>query len=283
MKFNWYKKGNSLIRQMKSPLCLENVVTLWSLGQCGYAFSYEGKTVMVDPVLTELLNEDGFSLRTFAPPFSPADDFPVDFVLCTHNHIDHLNPATLTVISASHPNTKFVVPKPFVTLLVQEGIPADRLIGAVQDVPLTLCDEISLLPLAAPHDFYQQDEEGCDLALAYVISFGPIRLLHAGDSVVTEKLIQDVRKAGPIDVALLPINGRDYWREKRGIIGNMNPLDAVKFAESIQADLTIPTHYDMFVGNQEDPLIFARYMAMHAPARKYHIVRLGEEFLYRKR
>ena len=56
----------------------------------------------------------------------------------------------------------------------------------------------------------------------------------------------------------------------------MNAREACWFAGEIGADLTVPLHYDMIDGNQEDPLIFAAYMERYAPAKKYHIFRLGE-------
>ena len=43
-------------------------------------------------------------------------------------------------------------------------------------------------------------------------------------------------------------------------MGNMNSREACWFASEIGADLTIPLHYDMIGGNEENPLIFADYM-----------------------
>ena len=55
----------------------------------------------------------------------------------------------------------------------------------------------------------------------------------------------------------LPINGRDWVRESRDIIGNMTPQEAALFAKEIDCTTVIPTHYDMMRGNEENPLLFA--------------------------
>ena len=62
-------------------------------------------------------------------------------------------------------------------------------------------------------------------------------------------------------------------------MGNMNSREACWFASEIGADLTIPLHYDMIGGNEENPLVFADYMERYYPEKKYHIFRLGERYI----
>ena len=78
---------------------------------------------------------------------------------------------------------------------------------------------------------------------------------------------------------MLPINGRDLERNEQDIVGNMNSREACWFASEIKADLTIPLHYDMIGGNEENPLVFADYMERYYPEKKYHIFRLGERYI----
>ena len=93
--------------------------------------------------------------------------------------------------------------------------------------------------------------------LAMFFIMGDITILHCGDAVATDRLVTDVCKAGPIHLAFLPINGRDWVRESRDIIGNMTPQEAALFAKEIDCTTVIPTHYDMMCGNEENPLLFA--------------------------
>jgi L-ascorbate 6-phosphate lactonase len=74
----------------------------------------------------------------------------------------------------------------------------------------------------------------------------------SGDTIVTQELIDalaDLR----VDVALLPVNGRDAIRESRGIVGNMDTAEAVELALTIGAAQLVPYHWDGFEGNTVAP------------------------------
>ena len=54
---------------------------------------------------------------------------------------------------------------------------------------------------------------------------------------------------GSIDVAFIPVNERNFYREKRGIIGNMSVREAFQMAADIGVKTLVPTHWDMFAPN----------------------------------
>jgi len=87
--------------------------------------------------------------------------------------------------------------------------------------------------------------------VGYVIG-GESRLYHAGDTIVTDALLSALRPL-EIEVALLPINGRDAEREARDIVGNMNAIEAVDLVLELGAPTLIPYHWDGFHGNTVPP------------------------------
>ena len=87
--------------------------------------------------------------------------------------------------------------------------------------------------------------------VGYVLGGGR-RVYHAGDTIVTDALREALDPLG-IDVALLPINGRDAEREARGIVGNMDAAEAVELAVAIGASTLVPYHWDGFAGNTVPP------------------------------
>ena len=91
------------------------------------------------------------------------------------------------------------------------------------------------------------------------------RLYHAGDTIVTDALRAAL--APRIDVALLPINGRDAERESRGIVGNMDAAEAVELALEIGASTLVPYHWDGFAGNTVPP-----GATVDAAAGRIHVV-----------
>lgn len=281
MDQNWFYRGDALIHSLSEQETTSHSVAVWRIGQCGVFLKYNGKIILIDPVLEPIYGTDGVCRTHFEPPFSADANFSVDAVFCTHNHLDHFQPDTICKLAASHPNVKFFVPTGILDE-IQECIAsfADRVTGIRQGQQLELFQNISVTAVAVPHDVYRADANGNEKALGYVFYMGDITILHCGDAVATDRLVTDVCKAGPIHLAFLPINGRDWVRESRDIIGNMTPQEAALFAKEIDCTTVIPTHYDMMCGNEENPLLFAYYMEHTQPNRAWHILRNGEPYLY---
>lgn len=280
----WYQQGQALISNIKSISLPEHTAALWRIGQCGIFLKYRDTVILVDPVLTPMLDSQGNVRTHFAPPFGPDADFPADAVFCTHNHRDHLNQDTLAGIASSHPRTAFFFPsgvREEVSPMISDF--SHRVTWLRQNASLQITPHISVTAVAAAHDCYRTDEQGNEKALGYLFCLDDLRIFHAGDTLATERLVNELNTLGHTDAALLPVNGRDWVRESQNIIGNMNHQEAALFADRIRCDTVIPLHYDMMQGNEENPLIFAIYMETHYPSRAYHILRLGESYLLTKR
>ena len=80
-----------------------------------------------------------------------------------------------------------------------------------------------------------------------------VSVYHSGDTLVTDGLREAIAALPPIDVALLPINGRDFYREALGFVGNMDGREAVRLAEESAIRLLVPMHWDLFAGNTVPP------------------------------
>ena len=87
-----------------------------------------------------------------------------------------------------------------------------------------------------------------------------LRIWHAGDTVRYEGMVPKIRALGPMDAALLPINGRDAGRYRSNCIGNMTFQEAADAAGEVRPGLTMPGHWDMFAHNSENPEKFADYL-----------------------
>jgi L-ascorbate metabolism protein UlaG (beta-lactamase superfamily) len=202
----------------------------------------------------------------------------VDYVVCSHHHEDHMDKPTLIEIGRSA-KTKFVVPRAHLGLMREWGFRDAQLIGISHGEKLRLGAEVTLEAHAAKHEEFETDEAGEHLYLGYVAGFGDIKLLHAGDTVGFPEL-EDWLKPQGIDVALLPINGRDYARRRKGIVGNMNYREAADLSAAIGAKLTVPMHYGLFAHNDENPAYFVDYMYKQYPYSRIHLFAPGERFIY---
>lgn len=276
----WYKNEQELLNEINNTTLPDNGIAFWFVGQAGIIVKGKKTIIYIDPFFSLYLDNNGVSKRNYLPPFRPEAVEKADFVLCTHNHKDHLDNETLVPLSKACADVKFVVPAPHADLVRDMGIDAARIIPGRAGEELKL-GEASIIPIAAAHEKYETNSKGEHLYLGYVINMNGITLYHSGDTIETEELnntLKDIK----IDVACLPINGRDLKRNNNNIIGNMNPREAADVAENCNTDLVIPLHYDMFPLNGENPAHFVDYMLQYHSTRKFHIMKLGERFVYIK-
>lgn len=279
----WIKMGQELLDDISNAAVPPGTVALWYLGQMGFVLKGAGTIIYIDPYLVESWTtlpgtNTKVSRRKFPPPFAGDQVHHAHFVLGTHNHSDHINVPTYTGIAAGSPTARFVVPQPHVDVLTTAGIPANRVEGARAFEELDL-GGVSVEPIPAAHTTLEQDANGNYTALGYILRIDGVTIFHAGDTVEYPGLIETLSKQ-PIDICILPINGRDALRTNKNIIGNMNFREAADVGTAIGAKLIIPGHYDLFPHNSENPAFFTDYLYRTYPAQPHKLMCPGERLLY---
>jgi L-ascorbate 6-phosphate lactonase len=217
-------------------------VLTW-LGQAGFLIETGGARLLVDPFFSE---HEG---RTFPPP--PIDVFGarIGRVLVSHEHLDHLDPGSLRGVAVRSPEVAVIAPEPLrdrVEGLPFHGVrPGDRLDlpggGAVRVVPA--------VHAVHPRDGYS---EGGDPPrfVGFVLELGGVAIYHGGDTIADDRVLAGLEGVR-VDVALLPVNGRTYFREQQDLAGNLDARDAVALAARCGASVLVPLHWDLFEGNTE--------------------------------
>jgi len=224
-----------------------SVALAW-LGQASFALRLAGTTVLVDPFLSP------HPERVVPPPFAGADARGVDVVLVTHDHLDHLDDEALPAIASASPDAAFVVHEELVERVAALGIGRSRVVGVAADGRAQV-GEVTVDAVAAAHGDTPEDGYRLGAFLGYVVSAGGVRVYHSGDTVPHDGLVPRLRELG-VDLALLPINGRDAEREAQGLVGNLDAREAAELAREIEADAAVPMHWDMFAANLGDPAAF---------------------------
>jgi L-ascorbate 6-phosphate lactonase len=228
-------------------------VSVTWLGQAGFLMRGGGATVLVDAFLSNVGD------RRVPPPLDPETLSDVDLVLCTHEHWDHLDGPAVAAIARASPQVQIVVPAPVTDQAVAAGVPAHRVFGALAHEPLAgLAVRVTPVPACHGVDVADAYNFGTDLSaglvryLGYVLEFPGVRVYHAGDTLWWPGQEDVLRDLG-VDVALLPINGRDPAREAENIVGNMDHREAALLAAAAGVELLVPMHWDMFAGNRGFP------------------------------
>jgi L-ascorbate 6-phosphate lactonase len=222
-----------------------------SLGQVGYRFQFGRTVVYVDPYLSDHVETvEGPDLRRMLPaPLAPEAVADADCILITHAHIDHCDPQTVVPIAAASPGCRCFGPPPVLAVLRELGIREDRLLPASESEWFPLGPSLRAIAVPAAHPTLERDAAGRAQCIGYVIEYQGRRLYHAGDTSVAEELLMRLKELAPIEIAFLPVNERNYFKDRRRIIGNMTVREAFALAEESGARTVVPMHWDMFAPN----------------------------------
>ncbi len=257
---------------LSSPLPAGGALGLW-LGQSGFLFRFAGCCIAVDPFLSDHPDR-------LVPPIAGPDDFKgVDLVIGTHDHLDHIDRNAWREIGRSTARCRFAVPSILLPGLANDiGVSLDRFIG--MDDGVSFVDHgIRVTGIAAAHEFFDQDPLTGRYPYLGVVIDGPgATIYHSGDTCLHAGLAERLLQWPRIDLALLPINGRDAERLRVGIVGNMTYQEAADLAGTVQPRLTLPCHWDMFAFNGEDPEAFVAYMEAKYPHLAARVPEHGEAF-----
>lgn len=220
------------------------------LGQVCFEFQYTDLRFFIDPYFSNSVEEkeDPTICRLVPIPYKPESLTNVDFVLLTHAHRDHCDIDTLLPMSIASPDCQFFGPAPVVSLLKNAGIDEAR-IHSVNGRPFQI-KGLQITPVPSAHPQVHIDDRGGWQAVGYILEVEGISYYHPGDTAVTSEVISAVRAYGPINIGMLPVNEINFYRNKDNIIGNMSLREAFQFAEDINVEVVIPTHWDMFAVNQ---------------------------------
>lgn len=230
------------------------MVKVYPLGQVGYLFDLGDVRIVIDPYLTDsVADQFGESLRRMSQPTLAASEMTgVAWVLLTHAHLDHADPASLAALAAVSPAARFIAPYECMPILAAAGIALDRIKIVTAGECVSVSDQSHIRATPAAHTALETDASGRCRYLGYYITTPAIRIFHAGDTIAHEAIFESLNGC-PVDYAFLPVNECNYFRAAAGIVGNMTPREAFGFAERICARTLVPTHWDLFASNSTFP------------------------------
>ncbi len=259
-------------------------IELWFLGQSGFRVreAHGQMTLFIDPFLSH------HDEQTWQAPIQPDALAQADAVLCTHEHIDHFDQPALKAANET-PGARFqlVVPEPIVEMALKLGIPRARVTGMQPGQAIQLAKaRVHAVPakhgvnMKDAYSFGKELSNGLVRFLGYVVEMGGVRLYHAGDCIPYDGQIEILRGLHP-QLALLPINGRDYFREtERDLVGNMLPREAVQLSHDIGAQVLVPMHWDIFEQNRGFPDMIVQYAEKYFPTTTVLILGRAAKFTF---
>ncbi len=245
--FSLFKKKNTtnIPEHWAAPLHLkersQDPIITW-LGHASVLIQVADLNIIADPVFDKL----GFPfLVRYAPTISINDLPPIDIVILSHNHKDHMDEPTLRAI-AQRDNPLALIPVGDKPLLEQFGFKDIIEKSWWQEETVTNGPQaLSLSFLPAWHwSCRGLRDRNCSLWGSWMISTKKHTIYFGGDTAYGKHFSQIKNAFDHIDIALLPIAPiAPYFLTRHT---HMNGVDAVQAMIDLDASVLIPIHWGTF-------------------------------------
>jgi len=233
------KRQGSSLRPKWQTFHHGEIAVTW-IGHASFLVQSEAGNILIDPIWAKWLK----GIKRIRHPGVELDSLPpIDLVLVTHAHFDHLDRRTLRRVAAAQP---IVVPFEVGDLVHDLGF------GVVQElrywetlvldgirVTLTPCKHWGARVLHDSHRGFG----------GFIIETGGKVIYHCGDTAAFAGF-EEIGRRYHIDVALLPIGAYDP-PSLRSV--HMNPEEALDAFVSLNANIMVPMHYGTFRLSYEPP------------------------------
>ena len=218
--------------------------TVTWIGHATLLVQMDHVSFLTDPTWSDTASPVSFvGPRRFVPPGLALEDLPpIDFVVISHNHYDHLDLGSLRALAERDPETRFLVPLGNGALLRENGVRTVTELdwGASHEVAGV---RVSCLP---SQHWSKRSLTDDDLALwsSWAV-VGPERSFYfAGDTGFFDGFARIGEVFGGFDLAALPIGAYEPVAMMQA--SHLNPEEAVRAARDLRAQRALAVHYGTY-------------------------------------
>ncbi|MGV3708784.1 MAG: MBL fold metallo-hydrolase [Gemmatimonas sp.] len=214
------------------------------MGHSTSLIEIDGKRVLTDPVWSDRPSPFSFMgpRRYYAPLIAIESLPPIDAVVVSHDHYDHLDRPTIIRLTELT-RARFIVPLGVASHLEYWGVPLDRIVELDwwQD---TQVDSLRITLTPARHASGRTGLFDNDATLwgGYAIAGPEHRVYYSGDTGLFPAMNDIGTRLGPFDVTLIETG--QYHRTWPD--WHIGPEQAVNANERVQGKTMIPVHWGLF-------------------------------------
>jgi L-ascorbate metabolism protein UlaG (beta-lactamase superfamily) len=242
-----------------------------------------GLNILTDPVYSQRASPFQWAgpERMRLPGLRFEDLPPIDLVLISHNHYDHLDIPTIHRIESSHA-PRFVVP-----LGVEAQFKIEK-ISRVEEMDWwgkkDIAESVRIECVPAQHfsgrGTFDRDKT---LWCGYVIHSPAGSVYFAGDTGYSNELFKKIgMRTGPFDLSIIPIGAyKPRWFMAPV---HCDPLDAVKIHMEVSSRQSVGSHFGTFPladESKDDPAhdLTMALQQLGVPSHQFRALREGESIL----
>jgi N-acyl-phosphatidylethanolamine-hydrolysing phospholipase D len=220
------------------------------VGHSTFVLQLGGLNLLTDPMWSERAAPVRFAgPRRWVPPGVSRDALPpIDVVLISHNHYDHLDDATVRWLAARDPAATWLAPVGVGSFLRARGVGTVAELDWLDDGRV---GEVTVACTPAQHfssrGFGDRDRT---LWCGWTVRHGARAVYFAGDTGYHPAFTEIGARYGPFDAALLPVGAYEpRWFMRAA---HMNPEEAVRAYLDLRgtaagaAPLMVPMHWGTF-------------------------------------
>jgi L-ascorbate metabolism protein UlaG (beta-lactamase superfamily) len=212
-------------------------------GHSSYLITAGGFTVLVDPVFSGNISPIGAFGRAFAgaDAYTVADLPPIDLLVITHDHYDHLDYKTIREL-AGHVS-RIVTPLGVGAHLEYWGLDTGRIAELDWWESTVVTPEVKLTATPARHFSGRTLKRGQTLWASFVLEIAGTKIFIGGDSGYGPHFKTIGERFGPFNLALLECGQYNTsWPQI-----HMMPEETAQAAQDLGTTVLLPVHWAKFV------------------------------------
>jgi L-ascorbate metabolism protein UlaG (beta-lactamase superfamily) len=212
------------------------------LGHSTLLLEIDGRRVLIDPVWGERASPFTFlgPQRFFAPPLPLAELPPVDAVVISHDHYDHLDLPTVKALRMR--GAQWIVPLGVGAHLVAWGVPE----GSITELDWWEAVQVAGLTVTAtPARHFSGrglGDQNRTLWAGWAIAGATHRVFYSGDTALHDEFTEIGERLGPFDLTMMEAGAYStLWTDV-----HLGPEQAVLAHRLVRGDVMLPVHWGLF-------------------------------------
>ncbi len=212
------------------------------LGHSTLLLEIDGRRVLVDPVWGERASPFTFAgpRRFFAPPLPLAELPPLDAVVVSHDHYDHLDMPTVRALAARR--VRWIVPLGVGAHLARWGV-AERDVAELDWWQGARVGGLTITATPARHFSGRGlGDAGRTLWAGWAVAGPAHRVFYSGDTALHDEFVEIGRRLGPFDLTMIEAGAYDaLWVDV-----HLGPEQAVRAHQLVRGGVMLPVHWGLF-------------------------------------